>query len=87
MMASDFVFRLDRHRRFLSGPSLALARIGAAVIHLREFLCQPVDPKRAPLFQPFQFLATRFGEAPQRIDCLCGDHWTEVSKCHIWLRV
>jgi len=27
MMASDFVFRLDRHRRFLSGPSLALHQI------------------------------------------------------------
>ena len=26
-MASDFVFRLDRHRRFLLGPSLALDQI------------------------------------------------------------
>ena len=24
MKAPDFIFRLDRHRRFLSGPSLAL---------------------------------------------------------------
>jgi len=27
MKASDFIFRLDRHRRFLSGPSLALDQI------------------------------------------------------------
>ncbi len=26
MNAPDFIFRLDRHRRFLSGPSLALAQ-------------------------------------------------------------
>jgi len=46
-----------------------------------------VDQSELLLFQPFQFFATRFGEASQRINCLCGDHWTEVSKCHIWLRV
>ena len=27
MKAPDFIFRLDRHRRFLSGPSLALDQI------------------------------------------------------------
>jgi len=27
MKAPDFIFRLERHRRFLSGPSLALDQI------------------------------------------------------------
>ena len=32
--------------------------------------CALMDSKRAILFQPFQFFATRFGETPQRIDCI-----------------
>jgi hypothetical protein len=46
-----------------------------------------VDPKQDILFQPFQFFATRFGEAPQRIKCVFIDHRAEVGKCLIRFRV
>jgi hypothetical protein len=94
----DQLFRME----FLSIQfSLPGGTVDKQAIHVRNFicdlrkdkcrragfLCHPVDPKRALIFQLFQFFATRLGEIPQRIESVFIDQRTEVGQSLIGFRV